>query len=369
MSGNEQSNQHHDHPDEWIPQHVLITGGAGFIGTNLAYYVAEHFPTTAITVLDALTYAGNRSNLDAMPADRFRFIHGDICDAPRVDAICSPESVHNSSSVAQDGHSLPPIDAIIHCAAESHNDNSIMNAAPFLRTNVDGTYVLLEAARKYDLRFHHMSTDEVYGDLPVDSPEKFTESSPYHPSSPYSASKAASDHLVRAWHRTYGVRTTISNCGNNYGPWQHVEKFIPRQITNILSGRRAKLYGDGEEVRDWIHVEDHCAAVMQILTRGTLGETYLVGADGCRSNIEVLHDILTSMGLPENDFDHVRNRPGVDRKYALDASKIERELGWRPQHTDFAAELKNVVRWYADHRDWWEPDKDATETSYAAQGH
>ena len=340
-----------------IPQHILVTGGAGFIGANFVHWVARNHPATHIIVLDALTYAGKRENLSEIPANQLTFVHGDICDAPLVESLFA-------------GTFGPtPIDAIVHFAAESHNDNSILDAAPFLRTNVTGTYVLLEAARRHDVRFHHISTDEVYGDLALDDPHKFTEQSPYNPSSPYSASKAASDHLVRAWHRTYGLRATISNCSNNYGPYQHVEKFIPRQITNILAGIRPKLYGQGLAVRDWISVEDHCSAIWTILTQGRIGETYLVGSNGERSNIDVLRMILARMGRDPDDFDHVNDRPGGDVRYAIDATKIETELGWRPKFTDFAAGLDQTIDWYRAHTDWWMPDKMTTEEKYRRQGH
>ena len=227
---------------------------------------------------------------------------------------------------------------------------------------------LLEAACKYDVRFHHISTDEVYGDLALDDPARFDENSPYRPSSPYSASKAASDHLVRAWVRTYGLRATISNCSNNYGPYQHVEKFIPRQITSILEGMRPKLYGTGANVRDWIHVDDHSSAVWEILTRGRIGETYLIGADGEKSNIAVLRMIMRLMGQPEDAFDWVRDRPGHDRRYAIDPTKLRTELGWRPAHTDFERGMQGVIDWYTNHRDWWEPAKVVTEARYRAQG-
>lgn len=342
------------------PRHILVTGGAGFIGANFVHWVARNEPSVHVTVLDALTYAGKRENLDGIDADRLTFVHGDICDAALVESLITGSSHENT---------LPPIDAIIHFAAESHNDNSILDAAPFLRTNIDGTYVLLEVARRHNLRFHHISTDEVYGDLALDEPRKFTELSPYKPSSPYSASKAASDHLVRAWHRTYGVRATISNCSNNYGPYQHVEKFIPRQITNILAGIRPKLYGQGLAVRDWISVEDHCSAIWTILTRGRIGETYLVGSNGEHSNIDVLRMILERMGQPADAFDHVNDRPGGDKRYAIDATKLMTELGWRPRYTDFAQGLDDTIAWYAAHRNWWEPDKNATEEKYRLQGH
>lgn len=275
---------------------------------------------------------------------------GDICDAALLDEL------------------VPEADAVVHYAAESHNDNSIADPEPFLRTNVEGTYRLLEACRRHGKRLHHVSTDEVYGDLALDDPARFTEETPYRPSSPYSSSKAASDMLVRAWHRTYGLPVTISNCSNNYGPYQHVEKFIPRQITNILDGARPKLYGDGRNVRDWIHTEDHSSAVWAILTRGRVGETYLIGADGERDNVTVLRDILRAMGRPEDDFDWVRDRPGHDRRYAIDATKLRRELGWEPAHTDFAEGLAQTIAWYRGNEAWWRPAKEATEARYAAQG-
>lgn len=357
-------NEHSASPSlTFMPAHILVTGGAGFIGANFVHFVAQRHPETHITVLDALTYAGNRANLAGVPDERMTFVHGDICDGELVEQLLT-EQLHSASGTA-----LPPIDAIVHFAAESHNDNSILDASPFLRTNVTGTYALLEAARRHDLRFHHISTDEVYGDLALDEPRRFTECTAYKPSSPYSASKAASDHLVRAWHRTYGLRATISNCSNNYGPWQHIEKFIPRQITNILAGIRPKLYGQGLAVRDWISVEDHCTAVWEILTQGAIGETYLVGADGERSNIDVLRMILEAMGRKPDDFDHVQDRPGGDKRYAIDASKIRTELGWQPQDTDFKVGLMRTIDWYATHRDWWMPAKEGTERKYAAQGH
>lgn len=276
--------------DAFIPKNIIVTGGCGFIGSNFVHYVYNNHPDVHITVLDALTYAGNLENIKPILGDRVEFVHGNICDAQLLDEL------------------VPGHDAIVHYAAESHNDNSIANPEPFVKTNVEGTFRLLEAARKYDVRFHHISTDEVYGDLALDDPAKFTEETPYHPSSPYSSTKASSDMLVRAWHRTYGLRTTISNCSNNYGPYQHVEKFIPRQITNIIEGIRPKLYGDGLNVRDWIHTEDHSSAVWTILTTGRLGETYLIGANGERNNLTVLHDILRVMGQPEDAFDWVKAR-------------------------------------------------------------
>lgn len=331
-------------------ENIIVTGGAGFIGSNFVHWVVNNQPDVHITVLDALTYAGNLANLDGVSADRMDFVHGNICDAALVERL------------------FTEADACVHFAAESHNDNSIADPAPFVHTNVQGTFTLLEAARKYDVRFHHISTDEVYGDLALDDPARFTEETPYRPSSPYSSTKASSDLLVRAWVRTYGVRATISNCSNNYGPRQHVEKFIPRQVTNVLCGVYPKLYGDGLNVRDWIHTEDHSSAVWTILENGRIGETYLVGADGERSNIDVMRAILECMGKASDDFAWVRDRPGHDRRYAIDASKLRRELGWQPTHTDFMEGLKATITWYRANEDWWRPVKEATEDRYAAQG-
>ena len=332
------------------PKNVIVTGGCGFIGSNFVHYVYDHHPDVHVTVLDALTYAGNLENIRGILGDRVELVHGNICDAELLDKL------------------VPGHDAIVHYAAESHNDNSIANPEPFLKTNVEGTFRLLEAARKYDVRYHHVSTDEVYGDLALDDPAKFTEETPYHPSSPYSSTKASSDLLVRAWHRTFGIRATISNCSNNYGPYQHVEKFIPRQITNILEGLKPKLYGNGENVRDWIHTDDHSTGVWAILTKGRIGETYLIGADGERNNITVLRDILTVMGKSPDDFDWVKDRPGHDRRYAIDSTKLRTELGWEPTHTDFQKGLERTIEWYTENRAWWEPAKAATEAKYKQQG-
>ena len=336
--------------EEFKPTNIIVTGGAGFIGSNFVHWVIDNQSGVHVTVLDALTYAGNLDNLTGLPEERMTFVHGDICDAELVDKLAADA------------------DAIVHFAAESHNDNSILDPTPFLKTNVEGTFTLLQAAREHDLRFHHISTDEVYGDLALDDPARFTEETPYHPSSPYSSTKASSDMLVRAWVRTYGVRATISNCSNNYGPRQHIEKFIPRQITNILCGIRPKLYGDGLNVRDWIHTEDHSSAVWDILTKGEIGETYLIGADGEKNNIDVLRAILREMGRDADDFDWVKDRPGHDRRYAIDSSKLRRELGWKPIHTDFDEGLRDTIAWYEGNRDWWEGAKQATEAKYAKQG-
>ena len=331
-------------------KNIIVTGGCGFIGSNFVHYVVNNHPEVHVTVLDKLTYAGNKENIAGLPEDRVELVVGDICDKELLDRL------------------VPGHDAIVHYAAESHNDNSIANPEPFLRTNVKGTYCLLEACRKYDVRYHHVSTDEVYGDLALDDPVRFTEETPYNPSSPYSSTKAASDLLVRAWTRTYGLKTTISNCSNNYGPYQHVEKFIPRQITNIICGIKPKLYGDGLNVRDWIHTEDHSSAVWTILTKGKLGETYLIGADGEKNNIDVLHAILKGMGKDENDFDWVKDRPGHDRRYAIDSTKLRTELGWQPQHTNFEEGLAQTIQWYKNNESWWRPAKKATEAKYAKQG-
>lgn len=336
--------------EEFVPERIIVTGGAGFIGSNFVHWVVNNQPDTHVIVLDALTYAGNLDNLSGIPSDRMEFVHGDICDKELLARI------------------VPDSDAIVHFAAESHNDNSILDPEPFVRTNVYGTFCLLEAARLNNVRFHHISTDEVYGDLDLDDPARFTEATPYKPSSPYSSSKASSDMLVRAWCRTYGVRATISNCSNNYGPRQHIEKFIPRQITNILSGIRPKLYGDGLNVRDWIHTEDHSSAVWTILTRGRVGETYLIGADGERSNIEVLRAILLEMGCDADDFDWVRDRPGHDRRYAIDSTKLRVELGWMPSHDNFSEGLSETIAWYRDNPQWWQNAKSAVEAKYASLG-
>ncbi|WP_396668824.1 dTDP-glucose 4,6-dehydratase [Microbacterium sp. R86528] len=328
---------------------LLVTGGAGFIGSNFVHHLVEH-TDDHVTVLDKLTYAGNVQSLAGLPEDRVRFVKGDITDAGLVDGL------------------FAEVDAVVHYAAESHNDNSLDNPRPFLDTNIIGTYTLLEAARKHDRRFHHISTDEVYGDLELDDPERFTESTPYNPSSPYSSTKAGSDLLVRAWVRSFGVKATISNCSNNYGPYQHVEKFIPRQITNVIRGIRPKLYGAGENVRDWIHADDHSSAVLTILDRGVMGETYLIGADGEKNNKDVVELILSTMGQPADAYDHVTDRPGHDMRYAIDSARLRDELGWMPQYSDFESGIAATIQWYRDNEAWWAPAKDATEAFYASKG-
>lgn len=328
---------------------LLVTGGAGFIGSNFVRYTLGLNPHWQITVLDALTYAGNQANLEPVK-DKIKFVKGSIADPTLTEKLVSKA------------------DAVVNFAAESHNDNSLHNPTPFIITNIGGTFWLLQAVSKHGKRLHHISTDEVYGELELDSKEKFTESTPYNPSSPYSASKASSDHLVRAWVRSYGVNATISNCSNNYGPYQHVEKFIPRQITNILGGTKPKLYGEGKNVRDWIHVDDHNSAVLTILEKGQTGETYLIGANGERNNKEVLETILELMDKPKDAYEQVPDRPGHDLRYAIDATKLRRELGWKPKFTDLRAGLKQTIEWYRTHQDWWKPHKAATEKNYQKVG-
>ena len=294
---------------------LLVTGGAGFIGSNFVHHLVGH--------TDARDDGARQDDVRRVRGrpwpglDRVELVVGDIADAEVVDPL-----------VAQH-------DAVVHYAAESHNDNSLDDPCPFIRTNLIGTFTLLEAVRKAGTRLHHVSTDEVYGDLDLDDPKRFTEDTPYNPSSPYSATKAGSDLLVRAWVRSFGVRATISNCSNNYGPWQHIEKFIPRQITNVIMGGRPKLYGYGLNVRDWIHADDHSSAVWTILEQGEIGETYLIGADGEKNNLEVVQLILKHFGRPEDDFDHVTDRAGHDRRYAIESGKLRQELGWLPTYHDF----------------------------------
>jgi dTDP-glucose 4,6-dehydratase len=328
---------------------VLITGGAGFIGANFVHQTVEDYPDAQVTVLDKLTYAGNPASL-ADVSDRVTLVEGDIADADVVDPL-----VRDS-------------DVVVHFAAESHNDNSLNDPSPFVTTNLIGTFTLLEAVRRHGVRYHHISTDEVYGDLELDDPAKFTEQTPYNPSSPYSSTKAGSDLLVRAWVRSFGVEATISNCSNNYGPYQHIEKFIPRQITNLIDGVRPKLYGAGQNVRDWIHVRDHNTAVWRIIEQGRTGETYLIGADGEKNNKEVVELILELMGHDPQDYEHVADRPGHDLRYAIDNTRLREELGWEPQFKDFRSGLEDTIAWYRDNESWWRPQKAAVEAKYAAQG-
>jgi dTDP-glucose 4,6-dehydratase len=328
---------------------LLVTGGAGFIGSNFVHHLVRS-TDYRVTVLDKLTYAASRESLAGLPEDRVELVVGDITDAELMDDL------------------VAKTDAVVHYAAESHNDNSLHDPSPFIQTNIIGTFTILEAVRKHEKRLHHVSTDEVYGDLELDDPERFTEETAYNPSSPYSSSKAASDHLVRAWVRSFGVQATLSNCSNNYGPWQHIEKFIPRQITNLIDGGRVKLYGAGLNVRDWIHADDHSSAVQTILEKGRIGETYLIGADGEKNNLETVQLILRLMGHDENDFEHVTDRAGHDLRYAIDSTKLREELGWKPQFQDFESGMANTIQWYQEHQDWWRPKKAAIEAAYAAKG-
>ena len=328
---------------------LLVTGGAGFIGTNFVLRITETRPDWQLTVLDALTYAGNRDNLSSV-ADRVAFVEGSVADGELVDRL------------------VEGADAVVHFAAESHNDNSLDNPWPFVEANIIGTYRVLEAVRRHGVRLHHISTDEVYGDLMLDDPERFTEQTPLNPSSPYSATKASADLLVRAWVRSFAVNATLSNCSNNYGPYQHVEKFIPRQITNVLQGIKPKLYGQGSNVRDWIHVDDHNDAVLTILEQGRSGETYLIGADGEQDNRAIVALLLELMGKPADWFDLVNDRPGHDLRYAIDSTKLRTETGWAPRYHDLRAGLTQTIAWYTGNQDWWRATKDRTEQTYERLG-
>ena len=328
---------------------LLVTGGAGFIGSNFVLRTAQTRPDWQVRVLDALTYAGNAENI-ADVADRVELVEGSVADASLVERL------------------VRDADAVVHFAAESHNDNSLDDPWPFVEANVIGTYQLLQAVRHHGVRLHHVSTDEVYGDLELDDPGRFTEQTPYNPSSPYSATKASADLLVRAWVRSFEVGATISNCSNNYGPYQHVEKFIPRQITNVLLGIKPKLYGQGTNVRDWIHVDDHNDAVVTILEQGRLGETYLIGADGERNNREIVETVLELMGKPADWYDLVSDRPGHDLRYAIDSTKLRDETGWTPRYRDIRAGLEQTIAWYRTHEEWWRGAKESAEATYARLG-
>ena len=328
---------------------MLITGGAGFIGSNFVHYTLKNYPDYQITVIDKLTYAGNVENLSQI-LDKIEFVTGDICDKELVDKLVSNT------------------DIVVHFAAESHNDNSLRDPSPFVMTNVLGTFNILEAVRGHKKRLHHISTDEVYGDLELDDPSKFNELTPYNASSPYSSTKAGSDLLVKAWVRSFGIEATISNCSNNYGPYQHIEKFIPRQITNILSEIKPKLYGTGEQVRDWIHVDDHNEAVHTIISKGKSGELYLIGADGEQNNKYIIETILELMGKDKSDYEHVNDRPGHDLRYAIDATKLRTELGWTPKYTNLREGLQATIDWYSQSSTWWQAEKAKVEEAYAKQG-
>lgn len=328
---------------------LLITGGAGFIGSNFVHYTLKNRPEYELAVIDKLTYAGNPDSLSTV-LDKIDFVTGDICDQELMDKLVSET------------------DIVVHFAAESHNDNSLRNPWPFIQTNLVGTATILEAVRKHDKRLHHISTDEVYGDLELNDPAKFTETTPYNASSPYSSTKAGSDLLVKAWVRSFGIKATLSNCSNNYGPMQHIEKMIPRQITNILSDIKPKLYGTGEQVRDWIHVDDHNSAVHAIIDRGRIGELYLIGADGEQDNKYVFETLLELMGKPKDWLEHVADRPGHDQRYAIDSTKLRTELGWTPQYVNLREGLQATINWYRDNEDWWKNEKAKIEAAYAEKG-
>lgn len=316
-------------------QNIIVTGGAGFIGSNFVRYIKRQYPNVTITILDKLTYASSFSTISDLLDERVQFYQVDIADYHQLEKVITKEH-----------------DLIVHFAAESFNDRSLTDTESFVQTNVLGTHHLLELARKYQLRFHQISTDEVYGDFPIESMEKFTEETQYQPSSPYSATKASADLLVKAWVRSFGVQATISNCSNNYGPYQNPEKFIPRQIINILKQEKPVLYGNGLNVRDWIHVEDHCRAIDLIIDKGNIGETYLVGIDNERNNLEVLQMILMLLGKEKTDFEFIEDRPGHDLRYGINAHKLYEELGYQPLRTQFEEELKQVIDWYQNNIAW-----------------
>lgn len=328
---------------------VLVTGGAGFIGANFVNYTAAQLDDAEVTVVDKITYAGNKDSIEKL-GEGVRLVEGDISDPDVIDPL------------------VADADVVVHFAAESHNDNSLRNPWPFIQSNIIGTYQILEALRRHGGRLHHISTDEVYGDLEIGEDRKFKAGDPYIPSSPYSSSKAASDHLVRAWVRSFGIEATLSNCSNNYGPYQHIEKFIPRTVTNLIDGVKPRVYGTGEQIRDWIHVHDHNTAVWDIINKGRIGETYLIGANGEKTNLEVTQMILEEFGYEKNDFDHVADRPGHDQRYAIDNTQLVEELGWSPLYTDFRDGLHATVEWYKSHEEWWRPQKDEVEAKYRKAG-
>ena len=327
---------------------LLVTGGAGFIGSNFILYWLKKYPQDKILNLDKLTYAGNLENLKSIEKNpNYEFVQGDICNPQLVNSL------------------IEKVDVIVHFAAESHVDRSILDPAPFIKTNIEGTYVLLEAALKNKVKkFHHVSTDEVFGALDLNSKEKFNDKTPYNPHSPYSASKASSDHLVRAYHTTYDLPVTISNCSNNFGPYQFPEKLIPLTITNLIEGKKVPIYGDGLYVRDWLYVEDHCRAIDLIMQKGKIGETYLIGGlTEDISNLEIIKRILKIMAKGESMIEFVKDRPGHDRRYAIDWSGINKELGWKPEH-NFDEYLQTTVDWYKNNQDWWKKIKTGEYKKY-----
>lgn len=327
---------------------ILVTGGAGFIGSNfIRYWLGSHQDDQVVN-LDKLTYAGHLdSTKDFADNPNYKFVKGDIVDAKTVDGV------------------IEGVDYVVHFAAESHVDRSILEPAAFVKTNVLGTQVLLDAATKHKIkRFHHVSTDEVFGALPLETKDKFNEETPYNPHSPYSASKAGSDHLVRAYFTTFGLPVTVTNCSNNFGPYQDPEKMIPRFITNLLTGYKVPVYGDGKYVRDWLYVEDHCRAIEMVLLKGKEGETYCVGGqEELTNNLELTKKILKILNKDTSWIEHVADRPGHDRKYAVDWSKIHRELGWQPLH-NLDEWLEKTVAWYKENEPWWRPLKKQSESVY-----
>lgn len=319
---------------------IIVTGGAGFIGSNFVFHMLQAHPDYRIVCLDKLTYAGNLSTLEpVLQQDNFRFVKADICDRQAVDKLFQEEKP----------------DIVVNFAAESHVDRSIENPGIFLETNIMGTAVLMDACRKHGIqRYHQVSTDEVYGDLPLDRPDLFfTEETPLHTSSPYSSSKASADLLVMAYYRTYGLPVTISRCSNNYGPYHFPEKLIPLMIANALADKPLPVYGNGENVRDWLYVEDHCRAIDLIIHNGTVGEVYNVGGHNEKRNIDIVRIICQELGKPESLIVHVEDRKGHDRRYAIDPAKIHRELGWLPE-TQFEDGIKKTIKWYLDHKKWWQ---------------
>ncbi len=331
---------------------ILLTGGSGFIGSNFVRLVLRDRPDYHVVNLDKLTYSGNPENLSDLEKDpRYTFVHGDICDLELMTKL------------------VAECDAVVHMAAESHVDRSILDARPFVTTNVLGTQTVIDAIRRSpeaaSKRLVHVSTDEVFGDLPLDRPEvKFHEDTPYDPSSPYSASKAGSDMLVRAAMHTFKLNACITNCSNNHGPYQFPEKVIPLFVTNLIEGKKVPLYGDGRNVRDWLHVEDHCEAVLTVLEKGKAGETYCIGGNNERSNLELTHAILALMGKDHSWIEPVKDRLGHDRRYAIDATKIKDELGWQPTRSAWPAALEHTVKWYVDHPQWWKRVKSGAYRTY-----